>query len=131
MGDSATTRAQHAALGVPNVEARNPNVAGCGSGSCHTFVKDWRTPPFSKGINWRAGIEEICGIVTSQLTTAESLHIHFHDDPRVAWAVSSGWIPGNNNGKGQGFLPTAPPHNQQAWFQLVDTWIERGFPCPP
>ena len=69
--------------------------------------------------------------MTSHLPSAGELHAHFHDDPRVVWAVSSGWIPANGQGKGQGFIPTAPPHNMQAWFQLVDKWIDGGFPCPP
>ncbi|MGA7991332.1 MAG: hypothetical protein WCC53_07880, partial [Thermoanaerobaculia bacterium] len=131
MGDAAAVRAQHDALGVPGVNAQNAHQATCGGTSCHTFVKDWRTPPFAIGINWRGkGAREVCKIVTSHLPSAEGLHAHFHDDPRVIWAVSSGWIPANGHGKGQGFLPTAPPHNQQAWFQLVDYWINGGFPCP-
>ena len=124
-------RQRYTALGVPNVNAVNAHVATCGGTSCHTFVKDWFTPPFALGINWRGrAAKEICGIVTSHLPTAGGLHTHFHGDPRVLWAVSSGWIPANGQGKGQGFLPTAPPHNQQAWFQLVDAWIAGGFPCP-
>ena len=68
--------------------------------------------------------------MTGHLSSAQDLHKHFHDDPRVVWAVSDGWIPANAKGQGQPLLPTAPPHNQQAWFQLVDYWINGGFPCP-
>ena len=131
MGDAATVNARHAAGGMPDVHAANPNVAGCGNGSCHTKVNDWRTPPFAFGINWQGkGAKEVCNIVTGHLSSAQELHKHFHGDARVVWAVSDGWIPANGHGKGQGVLPTAPPHNQQAWFQLVDYWINGGFPCP-
>jgi len=131
MGDPDTVRAQHAASGVPNVISVNAHVAGCGGTSCHSMVKDWRTPPFEKGINWKGkDAKTVCQIVTSHLPTAEALHAHFHDDPRVLWAVGSGWIPPNGQGKGQGWLPTAPPHSSPGWFQMVDVWINAGFPCP-
>jgi len=125
MGDSNAVRSQHEANGVSGIDASKPHVATCGGTSCHTLVNDWRTPPFSMGINWKGkSAKEICGIVTNHLPTAQGLHGHFHDDPRVVWAVSSGWVPRRNP------LPTAPPHNLQAWLQTVDAWINGGFPCP-
>lgn len=131
MGDATTVRAQHEASGVPGVNATNAHQATCGGTSCHSLANDWRTPPFSKGIHWKGkSAKEICNIVVGHLPSAGGLRQHFHDDPRVVWAVSSGWIPPNGQGKGQGFIQTAPPHDKNAWFQLVDYWINGGFPCP-
>ncbi len=129
MGDKTAVETQHAgvgeAAGVGPVNGTYTHQAGCGGSSCHTLVKDWRTPPFAMGINWKGkSAKEICNIVIGHLPTAGGLHQHFHDDPRVIWAVSSGWVPRG------GPLQTAPPHNAQAWFQMVDYWINGGFPCP-
>jgi hypothetical protein len=125
MGDRTTVEKQHEAGGVTGVNGTYTHQAGCGNTSCHNFVKDWRTPPFSMGINWKGkSAKEICTIVTGHLPTAGGLHSHFHDDPRVIWAVSDGWVPQRPR------LPTAPPHDKQAWFVLVDEWIDGDFPCP-
>ncbi len=125
MGDKATVEKQHEVGGVTGVNGTYTHQAGCGGTSCHNFVKDWRTPPFALGINWKGkSAKEICTIVTSHLPTAQGLHSHFHDDPRVIWAVSDGWVPQRPR------LPTAPPHNAQAWLVMVDEWIDGGFPCP-
>ena len=130
MGDPATVEAQHEAGGVSGVNGTSAHKAGCGGSSCHTLVKDWRTPPFAKGIHWKGkSAKEICNIVIGHLPTAGGLQQHFHDDPRVIWAVSSGWVPAGG-GKGQRYLQTAPPHDKQAWFSMVDYWIMGGFPCP-
>jgi hypothetical protein len=132
MGDAVALHNQHVAGGMPNVNGFDPKVAGCSQPACHSQIQDWRTPPFSKNVNWRGkSAREICSVVTGHLPSAEGLHKHFHEDPRVLWAVSSGWIPRNANGQPQPPLPTAPPHNAQAWYQLVDAWIAGGFPCPP
>jgi hypothetical protein len=129
MGDALTLHNQHVAGGILNVSGFDPKTGNCAF--CHSQVQQWMTPAFSKNINWRGkDAKTICGIVTAHLPTAEKLHGHFHDDPRVIWAVNSGWIPRNAQGNVQPPLPTAPPHSANAWFQLVDYWINGGFPCP-
>ncbi len=126
MGDATTVVAQHEASGVFNVNGARTHEATCGGTSCHNLVNDWRTPPFAMGIHWKGkSAKEICNIVIGHLPSAGGLHQHFHADPRVIWAVSSGWVP-----MGKGFLQTAPPHDKNAWFQMVDYWINGGFPCP-
>ncbi len=125
MGDSATVEQQHKAGGVYGVNGLRTHEAGCGGTSCHIRVQDWRTPPFALGVPGRGkSAKEICSIVTGHLPAAGALRHHFHDDPRVIWAVSDGWIPSGAR------LATAPPHDKNAWFVLVDEWIDAGFPCP-
>jgi hypothetical protein len=130
MGDHDTIRNQHVTNGVilplPDNEVRPQNTVGCDE--CHKppHVTAWKTPAFSQGINWQqmTSAKQICSAVVSHLGSATALYNHFHDDPRVRWAISDGVTPFGDH------LPTAPPGDLSAWFQMVDTWISSGFPCP-
>jgi len=106
-------------------------------GKCHlrrcwrrspaTPQNSWKSPDFSKGIDWRTkkNAKEICETVTSRLPTKEKLREHFHNDVRIAWAVSVGQVFPNRKKK-----PVAPPGSFDAFLARIDAWIDAGFPCP-
>jgi hypothetical protein len=67
---------------------------------CHRppHATDWRTPPFSQGINWKEmnTWSEVCNTVISHLRPPgislgqlkQNLRNHLHNDPRVKSAIS-------------------------------------------
>ncbi|MGD9850885.1 MAG: hypothetical protein AB7T38_06445 [Nitrospirales bacterium] len=150
LGDRPAIVAMHESrLGAgayPDVEdARPHNPDFCGGchnippGSDHTDVNlnnEWFSPAAVQGINWQgwdAGL--VCNKVTGPFTNkdgvtgapfdAQTFHHHFHDDPRILWAVSSGWVP-----FGRPDLAVPMKNNLQGWFNKVDPWVEAGTPCP-
>ena len=103
--------------------------------TCHApFSADWRSPKFIQGLNWTSGLppKSICEKMTGPFTDKDGnvgppvdLHHHFHDDPRIIWAVSDGRVPRNHPTK-----PVLFPGNKELFFKAVDKWIEGGKPCP-
>ena len=127
----------------PEAKPHNPNF--CGSchnippGSPHTDVdlnNEWFSPDQVQGINWKGwSAGRVCAKVTGPFTDkvgvtgaqfdAQTFNHHFHDDPRILWAVSSGWVP-----FGRPDLSVPMKDNLQGWFNKVDPWVEAGTPCP-
>jgi Cu/Ag efflux protein CusF len=96
--------------------------------NCHKppEASDWRSPFFSQGIQWSTmGARQICLTVKDKLPTAQQTSDHFHLDPRVRWALSSGVTPYGKH------LETAPPGDMDKFLAIVDDWIAAGRPCPP
>lgn len=150
LGDRAAIVAMHESrLGAgayPDVEdARPHNPDFCGGchtipqGSGHTDLSlnnEWFSPAAVQGINWSGwDAGRVCNKVTGPFTNkdgvtgppfdAQTFHHHFHEDPRILWAVSSGWVP-----FGRPDLPVPMKNNLQGWFNKVDPWVEAGTPCP-
>lgn len=150
LGDRPAIVAMHeerlGAGAYPDVEDAKPhNPDFCGSchnippGSGHTDLSlnnEWFSPAAVQGINWTGwDAGRVCSKVTGPFTNkdgvtgppfdAETFHHHFHDDPRILWAVSSGWVP-----FGRPDLPVPMKNNLQGWFNKVDPWVEAGTPCP-
>ena len=135
----------------PDVEdARPHNPDFCGSchnippGSDHTNLdlnNEWFSPDQIQGINWGGGgrrgwdASRVCKKVTGPFTNKDGVveppfdhdrfDHHFHDDPRILWAVSSGWVPYSRPD-----LPVPMKDNLQGWFNKVDPWVDAGTPCP-
>ena len=130
----------------PDVEdARPHNPDFCGGchnippGSGHTDLNlnnEWFSPAAVQGINWQGwDASRVCNKVTGPFTNkdgvtgapfdTQTFHHHFHDDPRILWAVSSGWVP-----FGRPDLPVPMKNNLQGWFNKVDPWVDAGRPCP-
>ena len=127
----------------PDVEdARPHNPDFCGgchnvpAGSTHTDLdlnNEWFSPADVQGINWKGwSAGRVCAKVTGPFTNKDGvvgppvdLTHHFHDDPRILWAVSSGWVPFNRPD-----LDVPLKNNLQGWFNKVDPWVAAGAPCP-
>jgi len=113
----------------PEAKPQNPTFCA----NCHS-VPDWRSPNFAQGIHWAGkNANQVCSTVTGPFTDGvgaqhppfgptEFQH-HFHDDPRILWAVSDGATPFGNT------LPTPFPGNTNSWFSKVDPWVAAGTPC--
>lgn len=150
LGDRQAIVAMHESrLGAgnyPDVEDAKPHnpdfCGGCHTispGSDHTDLNlnnEWFSPAAVQGINWQGkNASQVCSIVTGPFTNkdgvtgtpfdAQTFHHHFHDDPRILWAVSSGWVP-----FGRPDLPVPIKNNLQGWFAKVDPWVGAGTPCP-
>ena len=150
LGDRPAIVAMHESrLGAgnyPDVEDAKPHnpdfCGGCHSipqGSGHTDLdlnNEWFSPDKVQGINWKGwNAGRVCAKVTGPFTNkdgvtgapfdAQTFHHHFHDDPRILWAVSSGWVP-----FGRPDLPVPMKNNLQGWFNKVDPWVDAGTPCP-
>ena len=127
---------------VPDARPHNPDF--CGSchnttGSDHTDVdlnNEWFSPDQVQGINWKGwSAGQVCAKVTGSFTNKDGVKEppfdhdrfdhHFHEDPRILWAVSSGWVP-----FGRPDLPVPMKNNLPGWFNKVDPWVEAGTPCP-
>ena len=116
---------------VHPIEPQNPS--GCLT--CHApFSADWRSPKFIQKLNWTAGLppQAICERITGPFIDYQGkvgppvdLYHHFHDDPRIIWAVSDGRVPRNHPAK-----PVLFPGNKELFFRAVDEWINGGKPCP-
>ena len=114
----------------PEAKPQNPTFCA----NCHT-VPDWRSPNFAQGIHWEGkNAGQVCSTVTGPFIdgagtqhppfgSTEFQH-HFHDDPRILWAVSDGATPFGTT------LPTPFPGNTNSWFSKVDPWVAAGTPCP-
>ena len=137
MGDQAALDKQHSAFygvapdggfaNLPGSQVQPDNTAGCDE--CHNQsigVTEWKTPAFDKGINWKTmtSWQEVCYAVIGHLSTAQQRHDHFHNDPRVHWAITSGKVP-----PGGLSLPTAPPASFTEWLSYVDAWDSLPQPC--
>ena len=125
------------------IQPQSPDAcAGCHTipaDSSHTDVNlnnEWFSPAAVQGINWAGwSAGRVCAKVTGPFTNqdgvtgapfdAQTFNHHFHVDPRILWAVSSGWIP-----FGRPDLPVPMKNNLQGWFDKVDPWVEAGTPCP-
>ncbi len=147
LGDREAIVAMHNdRLGVgnyPDVEdARPHNPTFCGS--CHSIPpgsnpnnldlsNEWFSPDSVQGINWKGwSANRVCKKVTGPFTDKDGnagppvdLNHHFHDDPRILWAVSSGWVPFNRPD-----LAVPMKNNVQSWLSKVDPWVAAGAPCP-
>ncbi len=119
-----------------NPEAKPHNPTFCGT--CHNAANlnnEWFSPSASQGINWKGwNASQVChkvtgpfknkdGVVEPPFDHARFDH-HFHDDPRILWAVSDGMTPFGND------LNVPLPDNLNAWFNKVDPWVDAGTPCP-
>ena len=148
MGDHDAIVKQHQAnkVDLDSIGGTNPDIqpgqtAICAN--CHhpPHFADWRTPPFSKGINWKqmTSWSEVCHAVIEHLhgpavlvetpqsmaQLKQNLRDHLHNDPRVKWAIGDAF--------------TAPPLSLQlkratpglwdAWLKLVDPWIDSDDHC--
>jgi len=137
MGDQVALDKQHSIFygvgpdggfaGLPGSQVQPDNTAGCDE--CHNKsigVTEWKTPAFDKGINWKTmtSWQEVCFVVLGHLPTPQQRHDHFHNDPRVHWAITSGKIP-----PGGMSLPTAPPASWTEWLSYVDAWDSLSQPC--
>jgi len=145
MGDKASIINQHKKASPPiNLEDHNIYGANIQPDStsfcegCHygliansqgkPIAFEWMSPAFIKGIDWRnKSAKQTCQTVVSKLPKAQALRHHFHDDSRIIWAVSSGLVVP----MGYPPLEEAPPKDIGEFAQLIETWIQAGFPCPP
>ncbi len=123
----------------PDAVPHNPSF--CGSchntqGSGHTDIdltNEWFSPADVQGLNWKGwDAGRVCHKVTGPFTNKDGvvgppvdLNHHFHDDPRITWAVISGWVP-----FGRPDLPVPMKNNLQGWLNKVDPWVAAGAPCP-
>jgi len=127
----------------PEAKPHNPNFCG----GCHSIPQrsghtdlnlnnEWFSPDQVQGINWKGwNAGRVCAKVTGPFTNkdgvtgppfnAQNFHHHFHDDPRILWAVSSGWVPFSRPD-----LPVPMKNNLPGWFGKVDPWVDAGTPCP-
>ena len=120
----------------------NPDFCGgCHNttGSGHTDIdlnNEWFSPADVQGINWKGwSAGQVCAKVTGPFTNKDGgveppfdhdrFDHHFHDDPRILWAVASGWVP-----FGRPELPVPMKNNLPGWFNKVDVWVDAGTPCP-
>ncbi len=117
-------------------EARPHNSTFCGT--CHSAANlnnEWFSPAAIQKINWKGwNASRVCAKVTGPFINkdgeteapfaASRFHQHFHEDPRILWAVSDGMTPFGND------LNVPLPDNLNAWFNKVDPWVNAGTPCP-
>ena len=127
-----------------NPEAKPHNPTFCGS--CHSapnLNNEWFSPDQDQGINWKGwSAGQVCAKVTGPFTNkdgvtgapfdAQAFHHHFHEDPRILWAVADGAKPFvlPSSVDQSPTLPVPFPGNLNAWFNKVDPWVEAGTPCP-
>lgn len=122
----------------PEAKPQNPTFCA----GCHT-VPDWRSPNFAQGIHWEGkNAGQVCSTVTGPFIDgaggqhppfgSTEFHHHFHDDPRILWAVADGAKPFvlPTSQDQSATLPVPFPGNQNAWFAKVDPWVTAGTPCP-
>jgi hypothetical protein len=143
MGDHDTIIQHHDSKGVHNLDGYSTDLVGPGPHevcqNCHfpPRVSDWRTPPFAQGIDWKTmtSWQQICNTAVSHLSAGAlieagvqtNMRNHFHNDPRVKWAISDAMT----------FPPVieqltrAPPGNWDAWLKIIDPWIEMTDRCSP
>ncbi|TVQ41681.1 MAG: hypothetical protein EA370_01405 [Wenzhouxiangella sp.] len=99
--------------------------------SCHTSAllpptgtidPGWQSAPAAMDFR---GLDEaaLCSMA-SQSVSGHSPLEHMTEDRLVLWAVGDGRVPFGNPD-----LPTAPPHDIEAWRALVTEWVDAGMPC--
>ncbi|MCA9420084.1 MAG: hypothetical protein KC592_03635 [Nitrospira sp.] len=117
---------------IPGVKPHNPEFCN----GCHgIFAADeWFSPAFLQGLNWTKATspKQICEKATGPFTYKNgqigpplTLHHHFHDDPRIHWAVSDGRVPYNRPPK-----PVPLLNQLDTFFSMVDRWTIWNSPCP-
>ena len=123
----------------PDAIPHNPSFCGSchnADGSGHTDVdlnNEWFSPAAVQGLNWKGwDASRVCRKVTGPFTNKVGvvgppvdLNHHFHDDPRITWAVISGWVPFSRPD-----LAVPMKNNLQGWLNKVDPWVSAGAPCP-
>ena len=119
-----------------NPEAKPQNPTFCAN--CHNapnLNNEWFSPAAVQGINWKGwSAGRTCAKVTGPFTNENGVQEppfdhdrfdhHFHEDPRILWAVNDGMTPYGTD------LDVPLPDNQNAWFNKVDPWVDAGTPCP-
>ena len=122
------------AITVDSPEAKPHNPEFCNT--CHgPFAgNEWFSPAFVQGLNWTKATspKQICEKATGPFTNKNgqlgppvNLRHHFHDDPRIHWAVSNGNVPLNQPRK-----PVPLLHQLDTFFTMVDRWTTWKTPCP-
>ena len=162
MGDTVAIWAQHKGntvvtpSGFPNPK---PDDTASGCDGCHFDIRqsaelnggkakflgqlgaftdyEWKSPAFTKNINWEKKVDakDVCTTVVGHLPTQAQLHKHFHNDARLAWAVTAADVQFTGLGYAgsgpQQQKDSAPPGNYAKFLAIVDRWLEIGFPCKP
>ena len=148
MGDHDAIVNQHALhnvtldkVGGSDPEVQPGQTALCANCHLPSHVTDWRTPPFSKGINWKQmnSWSEVCGTVIAHLRAQnllvetpqslaqlkDNLRNHFHNDPRVKWAIGDAFAAPPVAQQ----LERAKPGHWDQWLAIVDPWIDFDDHC--
>jgi hypothetical protein len=84
-------------------------------------------PAFSRGIDFsQMTTTQISRTITANLQ-GDALWEHFRDDPRIHWAVHSGFVP-----LGHATKPVLFPEEGGAdqFLGRIAPWIAHGSPCP-
>ncbi|GJL64575.1 MAG: hypothetical protein NPIRA04_32290 [Nitrospirales bacterium] len=117
-------------------EARPQNPTFCET--CHKapYLKNaWFSPLSVQEIDWK-GLDAIrvCRKVTGPFINKDGeveppfdrkrLTQHFHENPRIIWAISDGLTPSGKD------LNVPLSKKLSLWFRKVDPWVEAGTPCP-
>lgn len=111
--------------GCHSPESRARAAEGARFGGVVFTETEWKVPAKDLDIDWYTKtVPQICQRVRTRLPTDAALKKHFHEDARLAWAIESGRTPNGNE------YPTAPPHDFLKFLDIVDLWIDNGFPCP-
>jgi hypothetical protein len=142
MGDHDAIVHQHELNNVIALRGYSANEVAPGKtaicAGCHRapHVTDWRTPPLSQGINWKEmkTSSEVCNTVISHLRPPgmtlgqlkQNLHNHFHNDPRVKWAISDALSAPPLVKQ----LERAKPGSWDKWLEIIDPWIDADRHCP-
>jgi hypothetical protein len=104
--------------------------------ACHGHYSDdeWFSPAFVQGLNWTklTSPKKICEKITGHFTDKNGnvgppldLWNHFHNDPRIIWAVSDGEVP-----QGHASKPVLFPGAKDVFLKKIDRWLDFGKPCP-
>lgn len=156
MGDSAAIYEQHKKYTVAGgLSGLKPDDASSGCSNCHQDIRqaetsgggkakflgqlgtftdfEWKSPAFSKNINWekKKDARDVCTTVVAHLPTKEALHKHFHNDARLAWAVTAADVQFPASGGSPQPKDSAPPGDYAKFLAIVDKWLAIGFPCKP
>ena len=72
---------------------------------------------------------QVCQLVQNRMRPRpqEQIRHHFHEDVRLLWALTDGRVPDYFGDRPN--LPVLFPGDPNAWFGLVDPWVEAGLPC--
>ncbi len=129
VGSKSAIQAYHGARAAPAPEGGPQDADSC-MGCCHHQVidRDWRSPRFDQGLDFsQMTTHQICNTVTSNLSPDE-MWVHFRDDPRVHWALSSGRVPLGHEDK-----PVLFPGEDGVddFLLILGHWVRHGTPCPP
>ena len=109
----------------PVVDA-STNCTSCHSSSLlpptGTIDPGWQSAPAAMDFR---GLDEatLCSMASQPVSDHSPLE-HMTEDRLVLWAVGDGRVPFGNPD-----LPTAPPHDIEAWRALVNEWVDAGMPC--